>query len=159
MPRGCSQEGRSPLRVFRSTDLRIMNNVLDVALDYIRRGWNPVPIPFKKKTPLDRDWQNRIIDEATAPRFFNGGSQNIGIQLGPSSHGLTDLDLDCAEAVALAPYILPPTGAIFGRASKPTSHWLYTTDLSIECQMAVVQLKAPDATMLVELRIGGGGKD
>src|ERR1700737_4281883 len=81
MPRGCSQEGRSPPRVFRSTDLRIMNNVLDVALDYIRRGWNPVPIPFKKKTPLDRDWQNRIIDESTAPRFFNGGTQNIGIQL------------------------------------------------------------------------------
>jgi hypothetical protein len=60
-----------------------MNNVLDVALAYIRRGWNPVPIPFKKKKPIDRDWQNRIIDEATAPRFFNAGLQNIGIQLGP----------------------------------------------------------------------------
>ena len=135
-----------------------MNNVLDVALDYIRRGWNPVPIPFKKKTPLDRDWQNRIIDESTAPRFFNGGTQNIGIQLGPASRGLTDLDLDCAEAVAIAPYILPPTGAIFGRATKRASHWLYITDLSVESHTAAVQFKAPAGPMLVELRIGGGGK-
>ena len=141
-----------------NTSVEAAATILDIALFYIRRGWNPVPIPFKKKKPIDRDWQKRIIDEAMAPRFFNGGSQNIGIQLGPSSHGLTDLDLDCAEAVALAPYILPPTGAIFGRASKRRSHWLYTTDLSIECDTAVVQFKAPDGRMLLELRIGGGGK-
>src|ERR1700736_1546538 len=89
------------------------------------------------------DWQNRIIDESTAPRFFNGGTQNIGIQLGPASHGLTDVDLDCAQAVAIAPYILPPTGAIFGRATKRASHWLYITDLSVESHTAAVQFKAP----------------
>jgi hypothetical protein len=60
--------------------------------------------------------------------------------------------------VALAPYILPPTGAIFGRATKRASHWLYITDLSIESHTAAVQFKAPDGAMLVELRIGGGGK-
>jgi hypothetical protein len=65
------------------TSVEAVATVLDIALFYIRRGWNPVPIPFKKKKPIDRDWQKRIIDEATAPRFFNGGGQNIGIQLGP----------------------------------------------------------------------------
>jgi Bifunctional DNA primase/polymerase, N-terminal/Major Facilitator Superfamily len=131
---------------------------VDVALGYIRRGWNPVPLPFKKKRPLTRDWQNRIIDETTVAHFFNSTNQNIGVQLGPTSHGLTDVDLDCPEAISLAAYVLPRTGAIFGRTSKPGSHWLYTTDLSIECDTAVVQFKGPDDTMLLELRIGGGGK-
>ena len=136
----------------------IENKLLEIARCYIRRGWNPVPLPFKKKKPIIRGWQNRIIDETTAAQFFNSFNQNIGVQLGPTSHGLTDLDLDCPEAIALAPYVLPPTGAIFGRASKPASHWLYTTDLNVECDSAVVQFKAPDDTMLLELRIGGGGK-
>jgi hypothetical protein len=52
---------------------------------------------------------------------------NVGIVLGPSSQGLTDVDLDCVEAIAIAPYILPRTEAIFGRASKRASHWLYYT--------------------------------
>jgi Bifunctional DNA primase/polymerase, N-terminal len=96
-----------------------LNSPLDVALDYIRRGWNPLPVTFRGKEPQgDTGWQTRIIDAASAPRFFNANPLNIGVLLGPTSHGLTDVDLDCAEAIAIAPYILPPTGAIFGRASK-----------------------------------------
>jgi hypothetical protein len=37
--------------------------------------------------------------------------------LGPPSSGLTDIDLDCPEAIGLASYFLPRTGAVFGRAS------------------------------------------
>src|SRR5690606_25217523 len=43
--------------------------------------------------------------------------------LGPAS-GIVDVDLDCEEAVALAPHFLPPT-CTFGRASAPRSHYLY----------------------------------
>ena len=55
---------------------------------------------------------------------------NIGIQFGDVSNGLCDVDLDCAEARALAPLLLPPTDAVFlRRATAPQSHWLYVSDL------------------------------
>ena len=48
------------------------------------------------------------------------------MRLGEPSSGLVvDLDLDSDEARLLAPAVLPPTGAIFGRPSAPASHWLY----------------------------------
>ena len=103
-----------------------MTAALDVALDYIRRGWNPVPIPSGSKAPKDAGWQQRHIDEAAAPRFFGAGPQNVGVILGSSSRGLTDVDLDCSEAIAIAPYVLPLTDAMFGRQSKRASHYLYT---------------------------------
>jgi len=105
---------------------------LDIALDYIGRGWNPVPIDYRTKKPsAGPGWQLRIIDATNAPHYFNGGRMNIGVMLGPSSHGLTDVDLDCEEARTVAPYILPRTGAIFGRASSRAAHRLYYTDLSV----------------------------
>jgi hypothetical protein len=41
---------------------------------------------------------------------------------------LVDIDLDCDEAIDLAPRFLPDTGAIFGRKSKLRSHLLYVCD-------------------------------
>jgi hypothetical protein len=134
-------------------------SALDQALAYINRGWNPVPIPHKGKRPLDDNWQSRLIDADSAPRYFNGGAQNVGVVLGASSHGLTDVDLDCAESIAIAPFVLPPTKAIFGRASKRRSHWLYVSDLAVTTDAAALQLRDPKSkSMILELRIGGGGK-
>jgi len=93
---------------------------LDFARSYIKRSWNPVPIPHGDKQPSDKGWQDRVIDEASAQQYFNGKAQNIGVILGPTSNGLTDVDLDCPEAVAAAPDLLPPTSAIFGRSSNST---------------------------------------
>jgi hypothetical protein len=131
---------------------------LETALDYVARGWNPVPIPPRSKKPDDEAWQTRLIDEAAAAKFFNSGQQNIGVQLGPASHGLTDVDLDAAEAVAIGPYLLPATESIFGRPSKRASHREYYTDLNVTYDGAALQLKTPEGKMIVELRIGGGGK-
>src|ERR1700730_8788197 len=39
---------------------------LDVALEYIDRGWAVVPVPFKSKRPVGDEWQNRLITEDTA---------------------------------------------------------------------------------------------
>jgi Bifunctional DNA primase/polymerase, N-terminal len=129
---------------------------LDLALRYIERGWNPIPVPFRSKRPEGDAWQARVIDAAAAPQYFDGGPSNIGVLLGPSSHGLTDVDLDCAKAIAIAPYILPRTRAIFGRASKRASHWLYYTDLAVTAGKAVQKFVDPRTKqMLVELRIGG----
>jgi bifunctional DNA primase/polymerase-like protein len=134
-------------------------SILDVALEYIGRGWNPVPIPFREKGPKGKEWQARVITADTAPQYFNSGPQNIGVILGPSSRGLTDVDLDCPEAVVLAPHVLPATGAIFGRASKPASHYLYVTDLADKTKTAGQRFIDPTPNaMVVELRTGGGGK-
>src|SRR5215471_14952240 len=135
-----------------------MMTPLDIALSYIERGWNPVPVPFKSKAPDGVGWQTRICEKTNVAQLFNGGPMNVGVLLGATSGGLTDVDLDCPEAVAIAPYVLAPTDAIFGRPTKRSSHWLYETDLSVETDQASVQFKAPDGSMLVELRIGGGGK-
>jgi hypothetical protein len=132
---------------------------LEIALGYIAAGWNPVPIPHRMKAPRSDEWQKRRIDAESAPRFFNGMPSNIGVQLGTASGGLTDVDLDCPEAIEIARYLLPMTGAVFGRASKPGSHWLYITRLSTELDNAAIQLKDPRTKqMVLELRIGGGDK-
>jgi hypothetical protein len=132
---------------------------LTIALDYIKRGWNPVPVPYRSKNPGADGWQNRIISVADARRHFNGHQQNIGVQLGPHSKGLTDVDLDCPEAVAIAPYVLPKTGAIFGRQSAPQSHRLYYTDIAATASVAVFNFNDPKTKQrLVELRHGGGNK-
>jgi hypothetical protein len=129
---------------------------LDHALDFIARGWNPVPIPFRRKRPEGNAWQTLVIDAAAAPHYFNGAHQNIGVILGPTSRGLTDVDLDCQEAIAIAPFVLPRTGAIFGRPSKRNSHRLYYTDLSVSTETAAQQFRDPiTKEMLLELRIGG----
>ncbi|MGX9979614.1 AAA family ATPase [Methylobacterium fujisawaense] len=131
-------------------------SAFDIARSYVLRGWNPVPIPFRTKGPKDAGWQDRIITEATVGRFFNGAAQNIGVVLGTSSGGLTDVDLDCPEAIAAADDLLPDTAAIFGRPSKPRSHWLYQSTLAETAGKANIKFTDPiGKDTLVELRIGG----
>jgi hypothetical protein len=129
---------------------------LDTALAYIRRGWSPVPVPFQAKGPVLHNWQQLRITEQDAVQFFNGSAQNIGVLLGPLSGGLTDVDLDCPEALALADTFLPFTEACFGRRSNPRSHRLYKTSLSETEKKATLTFKDPETgAMLVEVRIGG----
>src|SRR5207245_597959 len=39
--------------------------------------------------------------------------------------GLVDIDIDKTTALRFAPWFLPKTSCVFGRASKPRSHWVY----------------------------------
>jgi hypothetical protein len=96
-------------------------SALETARSYIKRGWSPVPVARKSKNPIHSEWQRLIIDEANVEAFFGAGLQNVGVILGPMSCGLTDVDLDCAEASVIAPYVLPSTDAIFGRLSARAS--------------------------------------
>jgi RecA-family ATPase len=115
-----------------------------------------VPVPYRKKRPIEVEWQLRSIDASNAAQYFNGAEMNIGVVLGVSSGGLTDVDLDAPEAVAIGPYILPKTAAIFGRASKRASHRLYYSDLSVTADKAVFNFNDPiTKERLLELRIGG----
>jgi hypothetical protein len=130
--------------------------VREAALVYVERRWSPVSIPFREKGPRGKGWYRQ--DPSQWAQHFNGEPQNIGIILGTRSGGLTDVDLDCPEALVLAPNILPPTSAMFGRESKPASHWLYCTDLAQTRTKAVDRYEDVDDTTIVELRMGGGGK-
>jgi hypothetical protein len=131
---------------------------LDIAIQYIRRGWNTSPGAFRTKKAID-GWNTRQIEEDDAPRWFSGDAQNIAVVLGKTSKGLTDVDLDCPEALVLASWFLPATEAVFGRRSKVASHWLYYTDLADRVATATLTFSDPaksgSGAMLVELRIGG----
>lgn len=128
----------------------------DWARGYLDRGWAPVPIRKGSKTPRPKNWGTFNTTAETVENDFRD-SDNIGVILGARSGGLVDVDLDCAEAIELAPSFLPLTRAVFGRKSKPQSHYLYRARGNTEAS-AAVQHKASNGTMIVELRIGGGDK-
>src|SRR5689334_2278061 len=128
-----------------------MTTPLDIALGYIARGWSPIPVPTRAKGPVIEGWQNLRIDRDSAPRFFDGTAQNIGVLTGPASRDLVDVDLDTAEARKLAPAYLPATGSTFGRPGSPPSHWLY-------CAAGIRRLEYRDKEtreLLLELRGAG----
>lgn len=72
------------------------------------------------KVPTANDWPNKglTFEDACYP------NANVGLILGEKS-GLLDVDLDCAQAVALADIILPRPNAIFGRNAPDSCHYLY----------------------------------
>jgi Bifunctional DNA primase/polymerase, N-terminal len=63
-------------------------SALDIALEYLRRGWSPVAISHRSKAPLDKGWPAKVVTEETAHQYFNGEAQNIGVRLGELSGGL-----------------------------------------------------------------------
>jgi len=89
----------------------------------------PLPVPFRSKNPAFKDWQKFRVSEPELPEYFNGEHQNIGVLLGEASSNLIDIDLDCDEAIVLAPSFLPATTAIFGRETRPRSHMLYVAQV------------------------------
>jgi Bifunctional DNA primase/polymerase, N-terminal len=129
-----------------------------IARDYLKRGWNPIPVSRQTKKPIGYGWQHRRLTEETVAAVFNRADMNVGVQSGPMSSGLSDVDLDCREAVMIGPLLLPESNNIFGRASKPRSHWLYSTTLAEGIDKACLQFRDVDDTMMLELKIGGGGK-
>ena len=91
-----------------------MVNALDIALGYISRGWSPVPVPYKGRT------HHQILAGKSS---HHGGGRAALLQrraaecrryTWPGLTGPVDVDLDTAEAIAVAPYLLPRTSAIFG---------------------------------------------
>lgn len=112
--------------------------------EYLARGWIVVPIPRGAKVPKVEGWQTGRFGAA----WFRG-DENIGVHLGPS--GLVDIDLDCAEAIELAPQVLGAT-ATFGRESKPRSHWIYRCE-GVRYRKFVDPI---DGTCILEIRAGQG---
>ncbi|MGA7408883.1 MAG: phage/plasmid primase, P4 family, partial [Bryobacteraceae bacterium] len=133
---------------FFCTKERIDMTPVDAAISWIQMGFSPVPVPHRSKRPVINAWERLEITAETAPQHFNGAQQNIGLLLG-DKYGSADVDCDCPEAIAAARVLLPETGLIFGRQSKPFSHFFYRSDPPVHTK----QYKDPmDGKTLIELR-------
>lgn len=131
-------------------------DLLNDVLNLHARGFALIPVPFRQKRPVTHDWQDLRLDEAGIRTAFRDRS-NVGVLLGEPSGGLTDVDLDCSEARALALVLLPPTNLRSGRASAPGSHWFYRMRSPLKTRKYIDPLGATgdDRAMLVELRSTG----
>ncbi len=101
------------------------DRVLEAALGYAQRGRRVIPVKFRGKAPVQDEWQKAVLDDDDIRAQFEGIPRNVGVVLGEASGDLVDVEDDCEEAVALGDRLLPQTGAVFGRESKPSSHRLY----------------------------------
>jgi hypothetical protein len=131
------------------------HDVLHSARKYIRRRhWKVVPIRPYEKVPRRKDWQNERIKESEIQDSFQK-DDNIGILWGKPSHWVVDVDLDCDEAIALAPSFLPKTDSVYGRKTRPSSHYLYRSEGAGSVKFNDPEPSDPDEACLVELRSTG----
>lgn len=121
-----------------------------LAFEFLKRKIALIKITPHSKKPVEKEWTTKYYTDVNAASVFT--DYNIGMILGRSSGGLTDIDLDCPEAVKLAPKILPGTTWVFGRRSAPRSHYMYTVRESRTTKFAS-PLK--DGGMLLEIRSDG----
>ena len=130
---------------------------------YLARKWQVVPVhrPHAEtgqcscgkpecgkpgKHPVAAHWPGGSTD----PTHFE--NRNIGVQLGPVSQNLADVDLDCNAAVVIAPYLLPATDCGFGRGGAQT-HWLFTVGDKAASYLKLEDPSLPGAeATIIELR-------
>jgi Bifunctional DNA primase/polymerase, N-terminal len=124
----------------------------EAALAYVSRGWAVVAVKPRSKQPRHKDWTNLRVGREQITKYFHE-DDNIGLLLGDPSGGLVDVDLDCPEALKLAPLFLPTTAMIHGRKSKPASHRWYRVSPPYGKTQKFCD---PDGDTLVELRSTGG---
>jgi hypothetical protein len=126
----------------------------EAAREYTRRGWSVVPIPRGKKAPELKNWQNLRLTEGELPGRIRENT-NVGLLLGEPSGGLTDVDLDAPEAIAVSDFFLPKTSRVHGRLSKPRSHRWYRVSPSpeyVKLADPMRQKSDPRNSTIVELR-------
>lgn len=139
----------------------LLTTTAEAARTYIAKGIAVIPIGFGTKGKLPKGWQNLRIRDSEVSEYFEEPS-NIGILNGEPSNELVDVDLDCVEAVRAAEHLLPQTSAIFGRGSRPRSHWLYRASDGIRTrqyrtpgEVSVNEGDSPEKCMICEVRSTG----
>jgi uncharacterized coiled-coil protein SlyX len=141
------------------------NKILDAANDYYMRRMLPLPLYERQKKPKLKAWSKTLITEADLDKEFSNPKDNIGIKLGQVSDNLCDIDLDCAEAVAFARHILPPTKAVFGRKSRGASHFLYRTTSPAKTKRltsgksVIVEIRSDGAQTMVPPSVHPSGEE
>jgi Bifunctional DNA primase/polymerase, N-terminal len=122
------------------------NIYANAILGYINHGFSPIPVHYKTKTPITKQWTKLRITANNFETYFDGELTNIGILTGKPSGGLVDVDIDDLAALKFAPWFLPKTNCIFGHKSKPRSHSVYR----VPSAKAVEQFTAK--RMILEIR-------
>lgn len=121
-----------------------------LAYEYLKRKISLTKIAPHSKRPVEKDWQTKFYAGVECASAFV--DHNIGFILGKSSGSLTDIDLDCQEAIDLAPFILPNTSWVFGRQSARKSHYMYNC-FGSKTQKFVSPMK--EGGMILEIRSDG----
>jgi hypothetical protein len=97
-------------------------------LETANRAWSwgieSIWLKGGEKDPNRPKWQVQVYTPSSFESVFLP-SRNIGVKLGPRSGNLFDIDLDTQEAIRAGRRLLPPTGLMWGRKSKPRAHYLY----------------------------------
>jgi hypothetical protein len=119
-----------------------------------KQGFRPVPLRYASKAAFNE----KYVDLNYVPPeddLWTGRKLGVGVVCGPKyGPGPVDVDLDCDEAVAFAKIFLPTTSAVFGRASKRSSHWLYRVEVDEFPKRAYGD--PVQGSTIVELRGDGG---
>jgi hypothetical protein len=113
-------------------------------------GFFPVVLHPRSKASVSRNYVEPNYQAPPAGAFFP--DKNIGVVLGPARKGPVDIDIDCPEAAFFAPYFLPKTNAIFGRKSKPRSHYLYIIKESYPTIQITDKSVNGDKKTIIEMR-------
>jgi predicted P-loop ATPase len=85
------------------------------------------PAVGDSKGPREKGWPQKVLNN-TEPVAWKE-DHRVGILLGTEcSPGkfVADIDIDWAPGAPIVARLMPPTGFVFGRASKPLSHAFYT---------------------------------
>lgn len=129
------------------------DTMLNAARETLGLDIYPLPIPAGTKRPVLTDWPNLRLGHDDLREHFGNGD-GIGWLLGIEPRVIADVDLDCVEALAVLPLLRgPKTDRVFGRASKPHSHYLF----ELKKEFALVKFKDPllkreEHPTLIELR-------
>lgn len=119
----------------------------DVVSAYLDSGYRIVVWPQigDSKGPREEGWTTR---KYTLDDYTEGN--RVGLMTGVDINGkvLHDVDIDWQPGALIASKLLPPTGFIFGRASKKVSHLFYTCDAAIPS----FRFEDIDKTCLLEIR-------
>jgi len=132
----------------RKTKGKTKLNSASAALEWLERGIKPIPIKPGQKKPMGSAWQKLRLKAKDLPEYFPLGC-NIGGLWGRPSGWIVDVDLDDEHAADLAEFLLPRT-FIFGRVSRPETHYLYFSKGATTHKWTDTKKK-----MLVELRSTG----
>lgn len=117
------------------------------------RGIKPVALHYASKAALNKEYASPNYSPPPDTVWRNQ-NLNIGGLLGPLMGGPLDVDLDCREAMFFAPKFLPKTSAVFGRKSKPESHYIYKVSCTEYAKVAFSDPETLDT--IVEVRGDGG---
>lgn len=126
-------------------------SIHETATRYAVKGWAVIPIKPRSKQPRDKRWQTKRIKAHEVQDNFQP-NENVGVILGEPSEWLVDIDCDWPESASLGRVLLPTTSYIFGRESRPHSHYLYRCKNAKTTKFSTGDKEDEEGAMVVELR-------